>query len=136
MLKSGKDLTVVLQALEMSKNIYALWRLQEGGRKREEDKRMRTSHLAGGRWQLAVMMSSPRLEPFGRPLVTLAPAQLIGFRLQSGVERLLDCLPYHLADVRAKPLPLDPNYALKVRAACQSCYIIHRSPFVLVGFVG
>ena len=84
-------------------------------------------HLAGLRVQLAVVMPGPRVEPLRRALVPLGPAQLVGLRFQQAVERLLDRLPHHLVHVRANLLLLDPNHALKVRAACQSCYIVHRA---------
>jgi putative transposase len=41
MLNSGKDLAVVLQALEVSESTYERWRKQYGGMKSEEAKRLR-----------------------------------------------------------------------------------------------
>jgi transposase-like protein len=41
MLNSGKDLAVVLQALEISESTYERWRAQYGGMKAEEAKRLK-----------------------------------------------------------------------------------------------
>jgi len=41
MLNSGKDLVVVLQALEISEATYSRWRNQYGGMKSEEAKRLK-----------------------------------------------------------------------------------------------
>jgi len=41
MLNSGKDLTAVLQALEVSESTYARWRNQYGGMKAEEAMRLK-----------------------------------------------------------------------------------------------
>lgn len=41
MLNAGKDLAVVLQALEVSESTYERWRAQYGGMKAEEAKRLR-----------------------------------------------------------------------------------------------
>jgi transposase-like protein len=41
MLNSGKDLTAVLQALEVSESTYARWRSQYGGMKAEEAVRLK-----------------------------------------------------------------------------------------------
>jgi len=41
MLNSGKDLAVVLQALEVSESTYERWRNQYGGMKSEEAKRLK-----------------------------------------------------------------------------------------------
>ena len=42
MLNSGKDLSAVLQALEVSEATYHRWRTQYGGMKAEEAKRLKT----------------------------------------------------------------------------------------------
>ena len=41
MLNAGKDLAVVLQALEVSESTYERWRRQYGGMKAEEAKRLK-----------------------------------------------------------------------------------------------
>lgn len=41
MLNSGKDLALVLQALEVSQSTYDRWRAQYGGMKAEEAKRLK-----------------------------------------------------------------------------------------------
>ena len=41
MLNAGKDLAVVLQALEVSESTYDRWRAQYGGMKAEEAKRLK-----------------------------------------------------------------------------------------------
>jgi putative transposase len=41
MLNAGKDLAVVLQALEISESSYERWRAQYGGMKSEEAKRLK-----------------------------------------------------------------------------------------------
>ena len=41
MLNTGKDLAVVLQALEISESTYERWRAQYGGMKSEEAKRLK-----------------------------------------------------------------------------------------------
>ena len=60
---AGKDLSAVLQSLEVSEATYARWRSQYGGMKAEEvvsaSSRLTVESLSGGSWAFLVRLPAP-----------------------------------------------------------------------------